>query len=72
MLIATCPQAVPLSSNPSLERLKKVTVLLQASQTLEARAQAMLINCEHIRIQALILIERSQPVRLFVSSGRYP
>ena len=56
-------RSIPLSSNQCLERFKNVTVLLQASQTLEARSQAMLISCEHIRIQALVLIERSQPVR---------
>ena len=45
-----------------LERYKEVIVLLQAGNDLEARAHAVLIACEHVRIQALRLIERSRPL----------
>ena len=44
-----------------LNHYKEVIVLLQGGQKLEARARAMLIRCEHVRIQALTLIERSRP-----------
>jgi hypothetical protein len=45
-----------------LERYKEIIVLLQAGNDLEARAHAVLIPCEHVRIQALRLIERSRPL----------
>jgi hypothetical protein len=45
-----------------LERYKEVIVLLQAGNDLEARAHAVLIPCEHVRIQALRLVERSRPL----------
>jgi hypothetical protein len=45
-----------------LERYKEILVLLQAGNALEARAHAVLIHCEHVRIQALRLIERSRPL----------
>jgi hypothetical protein len=45
-----------------LERYKEIIVLLQAGNALEARAHAVLIHCEHVRIQALRLIERSRPL----------
>lgn len=50
-----------------LERYKEVIVLLQAGETLEARSRSVLIHCEHVRIQALRLVERSRPLALQAS-----
>jgi hypothetical protein len=60
---ATCSGSRQAPTNLCLERYKEVAVLLQAGQTLEARARAVLINCELVRIQALKLVERSRPIR---------
>ena len=67
IVMSTC--ALCSASRPSppptlacLERYKEIIVLLQAGNDLEARAHAVLIHCEHVRIQALRLIERSRPL----------
>jgi hypothetical protein len=50
-----------------LERYQEIIVLLQAGESLEARSQSVLIRCEHVRIQALRLVERSRPLDAAVS-----
>ncbi|MCI0455370.1 MAG: hypothetical protein L0Z62_00130 [Gemmataceae bacterium] len=52
-----------------LERYTQVVVLLQAGQKLEALAQAALIHCEHVRAEAIKLVERSRPFTPKVSAG---
>src|SRR5207249_2880691 len=52
-----------LSPTPEcLDHYKEVIVLLQSGAGLEARARAALICCEHVRIQALKLVDRSRPL----------
>jgi hypothetical protein len=47
-------------------------VLLQAGQKLEALAQAALIRCEHVRAEAIKLVERSQPFTAGVRADERP
>jgi hypothetical protein len=51
-----------LPTSECLEQYKEVLVLLQAGEGLQARARAALIRCEHVRIQALKLAERTRPL----------
>jgi hypothetical protein len=63
-VLCSAHRPAPSPTLACLERYKEVIVLLQAGNDLEARAHAVLIPCEHVRIQALRLIERSRPLGL--------
>jgi hypothetical protein len=65
--MATCylcfqkrPASSPSPEPECLEAFKEVMVLLQAGNKAEALARAVLIRCEHVRVQALKLVERSR------------
>jgi hypothetical protein len=55
------PATSPAPEPQCLEALKEVMVLLQAGDKAEALARAVQIRCEHVRVQALKLVERSRP-----------
>jgi hypothetical protein len=55
------PSASPTPEPQCLEALKEVMVFLQAGDKAEALARAVQIRCEHFRVQALKLVERSRP-----------
>jgi hypothetical protein len=53
--------AAPAPAPQCLEAFKEVMVFLQAGDKSEALARAVQIRCEHVRVQALKLVERSCP-----------
>ncbi len=69
MALQTSPFGGPLSSPVSMnipctctERYDLVAELLQRDRKEAARAEALKIDCEHVRIRAFVLIERSAPI----------